>query len=150
MSNPVYPGPRPYRRKASGVYLLPLLVVPLIVYNLVAFVAFGGGGAGWGNAVFSISMVSGAVWSLTGSDLLLVLGLIFLFFEILKSTRTGAASIIEHILSTAVFVIYLVEFLLVGAAATSTFFILMVMSLIDVVAGFSVSITSAERDISYN
>lgn len=150
MSNAVYPGPRPFRRKASGVYLLPLLVVPLIVYNLVAFVAFGGSGAGWGNAVFSISMVSGAVWSLTASDLLLVLGLIFLFFEILKSTRTGAASIIEHILSTAVFVIYLVEFLLVGAAATSTFFILMVMSLIDVVAGFSVSITSAERDISYN
>ncbi|HEV7717747.1 MAG TPA: hypothetical protein VGO70_02100 [Arsenicitalea sp.] len=149
MSN-VYTGPRISRRKASGAFLVPLLVLPLILYNIVAFVVFGGTGAGWGNPVLSIPMVSRAVWGLTGGDLLLLAGLVCLFFEILKSTRTGSASIIEHILSTAVFVIFLVEFLLVGAAATSTFFILMVMSLIDVVAGFSVSITSAERDVSYN
>jgi hypothetical protein len=30
------------------------------------------------------------------------------------------------------------------------FFLLMVMSLIDVVAGFTVSITSAQRDVSMN
>jgi hypothetical protein len=149
MSN-VYTGPRISRRKASGAFLVPLLVLPLILYNIVAFIVFGGTGAGWGNPVLSIPMVSRAVWGLTGGDLLLLAGLVCLFFEILKSTRTGSASIIEHILSTAVFVIFLVEFLLVGAAATSTFFILMVMSLIDVVAGFSVSITSAERDVSYN
>jgi hypothetical protein len=149
MSN-VYPGPRVSRRKASGAFLVPLLVLPLILYNVVAFVVFGGTGTGWANPVASIPMVSRAVWGLTAGDLLLLAGLVCLFFEILKSTRTGSASIIEHILSTAVFVIFLVEFLLVGAAATSTFFILMVMSLIDVVAGFSVSITSAERDVSYN
>lgn len=146
----VYTGPRRSRRKASGAFLLPLLVLPLVIYNIVAFVAFGGVGGGWAGAVLSIPMVSRAVWGLTAGDLLLLVGLVCLFFEILKSTRTGSASIIEHILSTGVFVIFLVEFLLVGAAATSTFFILMVMSLIDVVAGFSVSITSAERDVSYN
>jgi len=47
-----------------------------------------------------------------------------------------------------VFVAFLVEFLLVGAASSSVFFLLMVMSLIDVVAGFTVSITSASRDVS--
>jgi len=51
-------------------------------------------------------------------------------------------------LSTAVFVIYLVEFLLVGAAASSVFFLLMMMSLVDVVAGFSISITGAGRDVT--
>ncbi|MDB5561322.1 hypothetical protein [Ramlibacter sp.] len=149
MSN-VYTGPRISRRKASGAFLVPLLVLPLIIYNIVAFIVFGGAGTGWANPVVSIPMVSRAVWGLTAGDLLLLAGLVCLFFEILKSTRTGSASIIEHIFSTAVFVVFLVEFLLVGAAATSTFFILMVMSLIDVVAGFSVSITSAERDVSYN
>ena len=42
------------------------------------------------------------------------------------------------------------EFLLVGAAASSVFFLLMVMALIDVVAGFTVSITSAGRDVTMN
>ena len=41
-----------------------------------------------------------------------------------------------------------VEFLLLGAASSSVFFILLVMSLIDVVAGFTMSITSATRDMS--
>ena len=48
------------------------------------------------------------------------------------------------------FVAFLIEFLLVGAASSSVFFLLMVMSLIDVVAGFTVSITSASRDVSMN
>jgi hypothetical protein len=51
-------------------------------------------------------------------------------------------------LSMVVFVAFLIEFLLVGAAASSVFFLLGVMSLIDVVAGFSVSITSAGRDVT--
>ena len=40
-----------------------------------------------------------------------------------------------------VFVLILIEFLLIGAASSSVFFILLVMSLIDVVAGFTMSIT---------
>jgi hypothetical protein len=86
----------------------------------------------------------------TAGDLLLVIGVIMLFFEVLKSTQTARNSIIEHMLSMFLFVIFLVEFLLVGAAASSVFFLLMVMSLIDVVAGFTVSITSASRDVSMN
>ena len=42
----------------------------------------------------------------------------------------------------------LIEFLLVGAAASSVFFILMMMTIFDVVAGFTVSITSAGRDVT--
>ena len=81
-------------------------------------------------------------------DLLLVVGLVCLFFEVLKSTNTGRSSIVEHMLSTALFVVFLVEFLLVGAVASSVFFLLMVMSLVDVVAGFSISITGAGRDVT--
>ena len=93
-------------------------------------------------------MVSGTPWAVTAGDFLLVVALFCLFFEVLKSTRTGSSSIIEHMLSMVVFVAFLVEFLLVGAAASSVFFLLMVMALIDVVAGFTVSITSAGRDVS--
>ena len=84
----------------------------------------------------------------TAGDLLLVVGLVCLFFEVLKSTNTGRNSVIEHMLSVVVFVIFLVEFLLVGAAASSVFFILMMMAIVDVVAGFTVSITGAGRDVT--
>ena len=90
-------------------------------------------------------MVSGVQWALTAGDLMLVGGLVCLFFEVLKSTNTGRSSVVEHMLSTLVFVIFLVEFLLVGAAASSVFFILMIMAIFDVVAGFTVSITGAAR-----
>jgi hypothetical protein len=102
----------------------------------------------WATQLFTIPMVSGVVWSLTAGDLMLVLGLGCLFFEVLKSTNTGRSSVVEHMLSTLMFVVFLVEFLLVGYCASSVFFILMMMTLVDVVGGFTVSITSAGRDVN--
>ncbi len=138
----------PERRPSRGVFIPPLLIVPFVIYNLAVFAFMGGNGAGWSGALFSIPMVSGAGWAMTSGDLLLIGGLACLFFEVLKSTNTGRSSVVEHMLSTLVFVAFLVEFLLVGAAASSVFFILMIMALFDVVAGFTVSITSAGRDVT--
>ena len=135
-------------RQRSGVFIPPLLVIPLIIYNVVVFLFMGGNPAGWAAEIFTIPMVSGVPWSLTAGDLMLVLGLGCLFFEILKSTNTGRSSVVEHMLSTLVFVMFLVEFLLVGGAASSVFFILMMMAIFDVVAGFTVSITAAGRDVT--
>lgn len=138
----------PERRSRNGVFVPPLLVVPFVIYNLLAFLMMGGNPSGWSGQLFSIPMVSGVAWAMTWGDLLLIVGLICLFFEVIKSTNTGRSSVIEHMLSTLVFVVFLVEFLLVGAAASSVFFILMMMAIFDVVAGFTVSITSAGRDVT--
>lgn len=136
------------RRRARGPFIPPLLVIPFLVYNLLAFTIYGGQPAGWANQIFQIRMVSGTEWALTSGDLLLVVGLICLFFEVLKSTNTGRSSVVEHMVSTALFVIFLIEFLLAGAAASSVFFLLMIMSVVDVVAGFTISITGAGRDVT--
>jgi hypothetical protein len=138
----------PERRPSRGVFIPPLLLIPFLAYNFFAFLFMGGSPDGWATQLLSIPMVSGVSWALTAGDLLLVLGLVCLFFEILKSTNTGRASVVEHMLSTLVFVLFLVEFLLLGAAASSVFFILMMMAIFDVVAGFTVSITSAGRDVT--
>ncbi|MDP1732718.1 MAG: hypothetical protein Q8L54_16390 [Devosia sp.] len=140
----------PERRPSRGVFIPPLLMLPLALYNFVVFPFMGGDPAGWSGQLFTVPMVSGISWSLTSGDLLLVLGLACLFFEMLKSTNSGRSSVVEHMVSTLVFVVFLVEFLLVGAAASSVFFLLMMMSIFDVVAGFSVSITSAGRDVTMN
>lgn len=127
---------------------IPLMIVPLIGYNLVMIGLLGGGIAELQTTIFSTSMMSGATWTMSMGDLLIVISLVLLFIEVLKATRTGPWSVIDHMLSMFVFVAFLVEFLLVGDAATQVFFILMVIAFIDVIAGFSVSIRSAGRDVS--
>lgn len=128
---------------------VPLMIVPFIAYNLVALGLVDGASADpWVSVVTSISMVSGAVWTMSLGDVMIALALFLLFFEILKATRVGADSIIDHLLSTFVFIAYLIEFLLVQGAAHSVFFILMAVTLVDVIAGFSVSIRSATRDVA--
>lgn len=150
MTETVFIPPEQRHRGRSGLFIPPLLIVPLVIYNVMALLFMGGDPAGWNSQVFSIAMVSGQSWALTAGDLMLVLGLGCLFFEVLKSTNTGRNSVVEHMLSTLVFVVFLVEFLLVGGAGSSVFFLLMMMSIFDVVAGFSVSITSAGRDVTMN
>jgi hypothetical protein len=148
MSDTVYVAPEPVRRRNTGVFIPPLLIIPFLIYNLIAFVVYGGDPSRWNGAILSIPMVSNQSWSLTSGDLMLVLGLVCLFFEVIKSTNTGRNSVIEHMVSVLLFVVFLVEFILVGACASSVFFLLMVMSVVDVVAGFTISITGAGRDVT--
>jgi hypothetical protein len=79
-----------------------------------------------------------------------VIGILMLFVEILKSTRIGNRSIVDHMLSLVLLLGMLAEFMTVRSAATSTFFLLTAMSLVDVVAGFSITIRTAQRDIGYD
>ncbi len=66
----------------------------------------------------------------------------------LKSTRLSSRTIVDHLLSTVLFIGMLIEFLLVRQVATGTFFLLLVASFVDVVGGFTVSIRTAQRDVS--
>ena len=127
---------------------IPLLAISFVIYNIA--IVLGGTAVPLSSEMFSMNMMSGGRFALTSGDLLILLSLLLLFVEILKSTRSNNASVADHMLSTGVFILFLVEFLLVPSAATATFFIIMVMALIDVVAGFTVSIRSAGRDVTYN
>ncbi len=128
---------------------IPLLIVPFIVYNMGLAGFFGDGPEGdpWATEIFSFRMMSGGEFSMTLGILLIVVALLLLFVEIVKSTRTSNASVVDHLLSTVVFVAFLVEFLLVQGAAHPVFFTLMVITLVDVLAGFSVSLRAAGRDV---
>lgn len=125
---------------------IPLLSLLLIAYNLS--MAVGDINTILATEIFSTSLISGAHWTLTSHDLFIAVGLIALYLEVLKSTRVGSASVIDHSLSTLVFVAFLIEFLVVAGCGTSTFFILMLMTLFDVISGFTVSITAARRDFA--
>jgi hypothetical protein len=140
--------------------IFPLLAIPVIIYNLMAMTFSGKDSTGAlitmaqqmgdpAHAVARIPMVSeGAVWAVTSGDLLVILSMAFFFVEILKSTSTGTSTIANHAVSMIVFIICLIEFLLFKNFATSVFFILTVMSLLDVLAGVVVTIISARRDFT--
>lgn len=125
---------------------IPLFIVLLIAYNLAML--FGDINATLVTEMYSVDLASGATWTFTVSDLYIILGVLILYIEVFKSTGTGVTSVIDHSLSMIVFIIFLVEFLMVAGCGTSTFFILTLMSLLDVIAGFTVSIVAARRDFS--
>ncbi|CZT33463.1 hypothetical protein [Rhizobium sp. 9140] len=128
---------------------IPLLILPFALYNLAMTGALGAGGvAVFEQTVTSLAMLSGATWSMSVGDLLIVGSLVLLFVEILKATRTSSKTLVDHILSMVLFIVFLIEFLLVAGAATDVFFILIAISFIDVIAGFTISMRTAGRDVS--
>ena len=125
---------------------VPLFAFIVIAYNIMIF-SFP---ATLGSSIFLIHLPSGADWFFSVNDLVLTLSLIFLYFEIFRSTYTDTGSILNHSLSLVVFVICLIEFIVFKPLANSTFFLIMLMTLIDVIAGFTVTISSARRDVDYH
>jgi hypothetical protein len=122
----------------------PLLLVPFAIYNMIAFLT---PGVGWTSPVTTVHLMSGQDWVLTWEDILIAFAIFLLWIEIIKSTRLGTRNVMDHILAIALLVVMLVEFLLVPRAATSTFFLLMAIALVDVLAGFIVGMRSAQRQI---
>ena len=121
----------------------PFLALVVIAYNIF-FVL---GATAIGAVLGEVRLPSGAVWSVTAGDVHIIVGLSLLFVEILSaSART--VSVVNHGLSLLVFVACVVEFLLVPAAGTPEFLYIMLMALIDVVAGYTVSIGTARRDLA--
>jgi hypothetical protein len=122
----------------------PLLLVPFVLYNMIAFLT----GLAWTQEVARIHMLSGADWILTPEDILIALAVLLLFGEMLKATRMSSRAIVDHMLSTLLLIAMVVEFLLVAPAATSTYFLLLVISFVDVVGGFTITIRTAQRDVT--
>jgi len=129
--------------------VIPLLVVAFIIYNVVVLL----GGDATADAIlrkplFSLPMVSGEKWVFSWGDLIILLTMMLLFIELIKSTYTSNSQMVDHGLSMLVFIACLVEFLLVKKATSSVFFFIMIAALIDVVAGALIGIRTARRDLN--
>jgi hypothetical protein len=123
----------------------PLLLIPFAIYNIIAFLM---PGVGWTSPITRVAMVSGVEWTMAPGDLLIALAILCLFGEMMKSTRIGLRSVVDHGLSMLLFIGMIVEFILVKQAATATFFLLLVISLVDVLGGFAVTLRTAQRDVT--
>ena len=129
----------------------PMILLVVLAYNAVAFVSAAAGQHDI-NAVlgqnFSLPMFSGDKWKITAGDVLMALALLLLFVETIKAARTTRREIVNHALSMLTFMGAQVEFIVLKGFGTSTFFFIASMCLFDVVAGYTITIITAKRDVS--
>ena len=134
---------------------VPLLALPVIAYNLFAL-TLAGGFSGIGAPqrlmapIFRLRISAGGVWPVSLSDVLIAVSLIVLFIELLRATTSRRAAIVNHALSMLLFVACLVELLLSPAFANSTFFLIALMVLLDVLAGFIRTIAATRREVEFD
>jgi len=129
--------------------VVPWIAVALIVYDIAVF-GFAGPGAGGAQAVMqseivTLPLMSGARWSLSVGDAIVLLTLVFLFFELMEAARRRGVSITDQALSTIILIICVIQFLMVEKAATSVFLIITVAAFIDVIAGFFIALRPSRR-----
>lgn len=127
--------------------MVPLLAISLAVYAVLTLT--GAAGAEWYELTFvQLPMVSTDVWNVTWGDVFLLVSMALLFVELLRSTKTGSESIMNHALSVVVFVIALLLFIIVKGFGNSVFFLFLTMTFLDFMAGFIVTTVTARRDLS--
>lgn len=131
--------------------VFPLLALPLIYYNFMVLAVFGLDPLQvnqWlGGTAFQIQMFSGTTWSMTQSDVIVAASMGLLFIEILKSIGAPMLSLVNHGIAVLTLLVFSVEFMSIPGFTTSAYFMLALMQLIDVIAGYTITIV-ASRGLS--
>jgi len=112
----------------------PLLLIPLAIYNIIVFLM---PGVSFADPLLKLTLMSGAEWSVTLSDILLALGLLLLLLEVIKGARPGAKYLTDHLLSLIVFGCAAAEFVLWPKFGNSTYFLLSMLALVDFLSGIA-------------
>ena len=112
----------------------PLLLIPLAIYNIIVFLM---PGVSFADPLLTVTLMSGAGWPVTLSDMLLALGILLLLLEVIKGARPGAKYLTDHLLSLVVFGAAATEFLLWPRFGSSTYFLLTLLALVDFLSGIA-------------
>src|SRR6266478_4280454 len=112
----------------------PLLLIQLAIYNIIVFLM---PSVSFVDPVLKLTLMSGAEWPLTLSDMLLALGIFLLLSEVIKGARPGAKYLTDHLLSLVVFGGAAAEFVLWPKFGTSTYFLLTMLALVDFLSGIA-------------
>jgi len=128
------------------ILYFPLLALVFVAYNIAmtAGVDFEAN-----PTIFNVPhLTREAPMTVGAADLIVGIAIVLLYFEILKAARISRTTIIDHMLSMVVFIAFLVELIVAAGAGTATFMMLTLIALIDVIAGFTISIATARRDFA--
>lgn len=128
--------------------MVPLLAIPVLLYGLFALLLSGGQGVdtfalGIEKGLTFVTLPSGAPWAISGGDLLVLMALIILFFELTRGVGVSRFAIVHHTLAVLLALGCAGAFLVFDAFSTSSFFFLMVMCWLDMIGGVIFNIASS-------
>jgi len=128
---------------------LPLLALSLVLYALLSLLA-GEASVPWYDVPsLQMQLISGEVWQISRGDLFLTFSMVLLFVEIIRATRSGSASVMNHAFSVLVFIVALLLFITTRGFGNSVFFLYTAMTLLDFMAGFIITTVTARRDLAF-
>ncbi|MDQ5769681.1 hypothetical protein [Thiothrix subterranea] len=128
------------------IQIVPFFGIVLLVYWLAVKTNLFP--EGLNHVLFHLRLPSKALWKPTWGDFMVLLGVACLYVELFKATRTSETTIVDHLLSTFVLIFYLTAWLIYPWAGNSVFLILTGMTFLDVIAGFTITISAARRDLA--
>src|SRR3954447_686541 len=112
----------------------PLLLIPLAVYNIIAFLM---PGVSFADVLFKVPMITGEAWPVTPADVMLALGIVLLLLEVVKGARPGSKFLMDHLLSLIVFGAAAAEFVMWPKFGNSTYFLLVLLAMADFLGGIA-------------
>ncbi len=130
-----------------------ILSVPLFLYILLAANVLMWSGTEQTSPLniilMQLTLPSSRDMVITVSDLFILASFFALYIETFKATRTSNHVLVDHALSMLVFVACLIEFLIFPRLGNTTFLVITVAAFLDVIMGFTVTLSAARRDISF-
>jgi hypothetical protein len=111
----------------------PLLLIPFAFFNMAVFLL----NMPFTDTVFSIPLQPGREMAVDLGDLIVAIGILLLWIELVKAVRPGGKSMIEHVISFILFAGMAAELVFVPEAESSTLSLLAVLGFVDFMAGIS-------------
>ena len=111
----------------------PLLLIPFAFLNMVLFLLK----QPFSDTVFTIPLAADRTMPVSTGDLIVAIGILLLYVELIKAVRPGGKLIMDHVLSFLLFVGMVAELVFLPQAATPTLLLLTVLSFVDLITGFS-------------
>lgn len=127
--------------------IIPLMGVVLLLYNIFALSYSDPNTSFWQQEMLPIHLPSGRTLMLTYGMVFISFAMLVLFIELVKSTTASNAAMIEQTLSTLSSIGFLILFLAFPHAAEPTFFMLLIISLVEMLTGFVIPVKVARIDV---
>jgi uncharacterized membrane protein YqhA len=112
----------------------PLLLIPFALYNMAVFLL----DLPPSHELATLPLPSNTHMPISLGDALVAIAMFLLYLEALKAARFASKAAMDHVLAFLLFVAMAVELALVPQAQTSTFLLLTVLALVDLLIGVSV------------
>ncbi len=122
---------------------IPLIAIAFFLYAILTVF-----NVDMAHVIFAAPLPSKAVWTFTWGHFIVLVTLILLFVELLKSAFSSASALVDHALSLILMIVCLIVFIVVPQAGKSEFFFILFATIIDVIAGYTIGTSVARRSLN--